>query len=222
MGDGRFIGSFSTKYRDFSRDDIEIVDLDPGPNVAQQMRLKLLCNASQVGQAIWEQFDNNVGDWAWKPGVPPYDVFDSGVLGQLLQPPVAMPLIVGAHHSFYTANWDHRLCFQISDNHPDTYFKYQPKDKRVDGTIITPDPILFRQLSLIQQIQTAVRAEHLLWPNTKARALSCGFLRILANVAVFSIRVFSVLLILFFISCTLYSGISFLHCTFTSFTVSLL
>ena len=96
-------------------------------------------------------------NWVPQPGVPPYDGFQLGPLGQQH----LLPLIVGIH-TFYSANWLHCLLFQISDQHPDMVFRYQPKDKVVNGAMVTPPAINFRCLHLIQQVQTAVWAGHIM------------------------------------------------------------
>ena len=169
-----FLGAFSTKWADSSRENIEIINPNhPNPHAAPQMHLKLRCDVTQIGQAIWEVFDAISNNWVPQPGVPPYDVFQLGPLDQ--QHP--LPLVVGIH-TFYSANWNHRLLFQISDQHPETVFRYQPKNKMVNGVMITPDAINFRCLHLIQQVQTAVQADHIMHKaghRCRSIRVTCGY-----------------------------------------------
>ena len=51
-------------------------------------------------------------------------------------------------------------CFKFPISTQTPFFRYQGKDRMANG-VITPDPIYFQDLHLIQKVQTSVQAERI-------------------------------------------------------------
>jgi len=88
---------------------------------------------------------------------PPYHVYDLRVLAQPHAPlPINLTLAPGGTHSLFHVNWAHNITLDIDPQRPFTFFKYQPPPH--PGQQFLPDPIFFRRLRFIQQIQTSTMA----------------------------------------------------------------
>lgn len=151
----KWIGSFSTKTIALERDDIEVVSVDLN-NLIPQARILLHCDAVRAGHVVF-QIRLNAMQWVSQPGVPPFNTFDLGVMGHPQAPVQLFHAIAPAGHSFYPVNWTHNICFEITPQQPHLRFRYQPPPK--NGQVFPP--IFFRRLRFIQQIQTALLAEHI-------------------------------------------------------------
>jgi hypothetical protein len=150
----QWIGSFSTKTANTKRVDIEIVNLDPN-NPLPNTRILLYCiDASRVGHIIWQTMI--AGQWVSLLQPPPYHVYDMGMLGHPHAPMlVNLHVAAGGTHSLFLANWTHNMVLNIDPLQVYTYFQYQPPP--IPGHAIV-QPIRFRRLRFIQQIQSSTLA----------------------------------------------------------------
>jgi hypothetical protein len=152
-----FIGSFTTKTMLQTRNDIDIVSINPQiPFPAS--RLSLRCQALLVGQVIWEVWNQPQNDYLPMLGIPPYQLITEG---SMFLPPVPahpIPIILapGGQFNLLPANWHNNCYIEIIPAY--LRFRYTP---RATNQNPNPAPILFRRLRFLPQIQSSIRAEGL-------------------------------------------------------------
>ena len=105
--------------------------------------------------------------WASQPGAASFTAFDEGVMGHPHPPVPVVPGVAPTGHSFYSANWMHKMHFEISTHLPHLWFKYQKPTKNREVF----EPIYFHSLRLYQQIQTGLLAAEIDWLEVRRPAV---------------------------------------------------